>query len=74
MVEPFSQADPIEQPAGPLFGFRRDAGAGERGDQDVFQHVALRQEVVVLEDEADVLIAEGGLFGLGQSERILSQE
>ena len=34
-----------------------DIGISEGGDEDVFQHGALRQEMVGLENEADLLVA-----------------
>jgi len=73
LVGAVSQSDAFDQ----LFGARRQVAvgceAGERGQEDIFENAALRQELVILEDEADVLIAEGGEVSSGQSPWILAE-
>ncbi len=46
----------------------------ERGNQHIFQHAALRQQVMILKHEADVAIAEIGERGLRQIENFLVVE
>ena len=65
VVEPVAEAHPVEELPRPrlVVALRpRDEG----GDEDVLQHRALRQQEVVLEDEADRAVAEGGELGLRQ--------
>lgn len=61
MMAAFGEADAFQQ----LLRMRDVSGTGgavgEQRDQHVFQHRALRQQVVILEDEADV-----GGFGTRQ--------
>ena len=45
----------------------RSRVAGQRGDQHIFQHGALRQQIVILKDEADVPIAKIGQAPLSGS-------
>ena len=46
----------------------------QRRDQDVLQHAALRQQVVILEHEPDVPVAERGQVRLRQGERVHAVE
>ena len=73
MVDPTGQADLIEKLPGPrLVSVARRSH--QSGRQDVLQHRALRQKVVVLEDESNLLVSEGGeLLGL-EAERVLSSQ
>ena len=55
-----AEADALEELDGPGF-HRGPVVVGHQGrEQHVFQHAALRQEILILEDEADVTIAEIG--------------
>ena len=64
------EAHPLEQIHGPGFvlilGPTRDHGR----KKDVFQHGALRQQVMVLEHEPDLLVSEAGELFLGQAEGV----
>ena len=74
MIHPVRQPDLIEQFAGAAGSFRVRV-PDQRRNQHVFQHGTLRQQAVVLENEADLLIAEGRQFlfaelvGIGAVER-----
>ena len=69
MRDAILQSDTIEQSAGTVFGACFSA-AGQRRDEDVLQHVALRQQVMVLKDEADLPVAKVRLLGQRKLERI----
>ncbi|GDY18699.1 hypothetical protein LBMAG56_00440 [Verrucomicrobiota bacterium] len=60
MVEAVGETDAGEERLGAFTGGAAAAGVGvgEGGDEDVFQHGALRQEMVGLKDEADLLVAD----------------
>ena len=59
MIEPLRQPDAIEQRARAIDVVLRRAG-DDRRRQRVLEHGALRQQAVILEDEADAPIAERG--------------
>ena len=60
VVEAVGETDAGEERLGAFSGRAAagEVGIGEGGDEDVFQHGALRQEMVGLEDEADLLVAD----------------
>ncbi len=70
MFEPMREADALQQGAGILLLFIRAFAKGERGQQDVFEHGVLRQEMVLLKHKADGLIAKFCQRRFGQSEGI----
>jgi hypothetical protein len=62
VAEARGEADGFEELAGALFGGGGGFGpiAGEAWDEDVFEDGELREEVVLLENEAEGVVAEGG--------------
>ena len=57
-MQPGAQSDPFKQFKRPvLHGIARIGN--ERGNKNVFQNGALREQMVILENEADLFIAEG---------------
>ena len=71
-----AQADPLQEASCPFAGAvaRRGLRTGERRDQDVLQDRALRQEVVRLEDEADLPVPHRGELLIVQGAQILPVE
>jgi hypothetical protein len=74
ILQPLAQAHAIQQHPRPVERRRRGGAGGHGGQQHVFQHGALRQQVMLLEDEADLPIAKGGQLRLGQLERVQAVE
>ena len=72
MVEPLGQSNAVEQFAGALLQIL--GRAGERRDQDVFEHRALWQQVMVLKDEPNRAIAKARQLRVRQAERLLLAE
>ncbi len=64
------EAHPSEQIHGPGFVFILDPAGDHGRKKDVFQHGALRQQVMVLEHEPDLLVSEAGELFLGQAEGV----
>src|SRR6516165_5029252 len=58
VVEAIGEANPAKQFARPLLDLGFRIGGNKRGNQRVFENGALRQQVVILEYETDVAIAE----------------
>src|ERR1044071_10495537 len=59
MLHALGKPDRLKQPARPV-NCARLSGRNERRRQNIFQHRTLRQQAMVLKDEADFLIPEGG--------------
>ena len=74
MVQSVFQTDSLEQCVRPLHLLGRGSAIRQSGNQDVFQYRQLRQQVVVLKDEADRPIAEAGQFGFRQPIRVLAAQ
>ena len=78
VVEALAEAHPREQLPRASLEVGGRGTPSPRGDQrrheDVLQHRALRQQVVLLEDEADLAVAKGGEVGLGQREGVAPEE
>ena len=74
VVEPLGEADAFEQLPGVFFVDVGGDAVGQERDQHVFQHRALRQQVVLLKHEADLPAAELGECRLVQLEGILAQQ
>src|SRR5262249_6094382 len=75
MVDAIGEADLRDEPARarrvrPRLRFRRN----ERGNENVLEHRALRQEAVILEDETDLPVAERGERVRWELERIAPVE
>jgi len=67
-----AQADPVEEFATAILFCGPDARTGQKRDEDVFENGKLREEVVVLKDEADARTAETGEIVRGEGERIFA--
>src|SRR5258708_11455734 len=77
MRHAISQTDALQEAVGPITIMCRTAclvPIGEGGNQDVFQHRALRQEIMGLENKSDLPVANGGEGQIVQSVQILSIE
>src|SRR6185295_1700009 len=74
MIDAGAEADLLDEPARALGVAAVPAGRDQRRNQHVLEHRALRQEAVVLEDEADRVVAERGELCRGQLERIAAVE
>src|SRR6185437_912173 len=74
MFETIRQTDAVEQLPGPCFHRLAVVTRDESGDQHVFEYGTLRQQMMILKDEADVSIAKVGQGTLGQGEWIASFE
>jgi hypothetical protein len=70
VVQPPRQSDALEQMPGAGLDLGSIVMTYYRGDEDVFQHGTLRQQMMVLENETDVPVAEIGQEPLGQGERV----
>ena len=70
MLETRSQPDLLEQCQGPFPRIPISALESQGRQQGIFQYAVLRQQVVILKDKADFLIAEKGQFWLGQGKGI----
>ena len=57
-MNPGSEADLIEQIQGPALHCGIRIAGNQSRDEDVFQHGALGQQVVVLEHKADLFVAK----------------
>jgi hypothetical protein len=73
MIQPVREADLRQQLFGALDIIVRLV-CDQRRRKHVFQHAALRQQAVVLKDEADLLIAKGGLLFFSQRKGVLPIE
>ena len=62
MTGAVAETHEFEQFLGPLLGFAVTLSGNEGGNHDVFECRELRQELVELEDETDVAVAEVGEF------------
>jgi hypothetical protein len=73
MVQPLGQADAIEQAVSPFDDGESIVGSiRQAGHQDIFQHRALRQQMMILKHEADMTIAKAGQVTVAERERILA--
>jgi hypothetical protein len=70
MVEAVGQSDAPEQGGGALVDGSPVIVADQGGDEDIFQHRALGEQVVVLEDKADLAIAKVRQVAFWEGERI----
>ncbi len=69
-----SETDSFDQLQGSFPQVAIGGEAGEGGEEDIFENAALGQQLVILEDEADVLVAEGGEVSGRQSPRVLAED
>lgn len=69
-----SQPDSFNQLQGSFPQVSVGGKTGECGEEDIFEDAALGQQLVILEDEADVLVAEGGQVAGGQSPGVLAED
>ena len=74
MLQPLAEADALQQLARERLELGRVPLTDQCGNEDVFQHGALRQEVMVLKDETDVPVAVVGEAAFAEGERILAVE
>lgn len=74
MVEAVAEADTFEEGGGTGAGvfFAFVPAAGEPGGEDVFHHGELGKEVVLLENEAEFLVAEASGFFFGHFGEVFS--
>jgi len=80
MMQTFAETDAFKEALGSTrqsFGVRSaecGVGTGERRHEDVFDHRALRQEIMRLKDEADLLVADFGELLVVERREIFSPE
>ena len=74
MVFSLRQPHSFNQLNRPLLILFGDRPVGDRWQQDVFDNRQLRQQVMVLKDEADVIVSPRGQLLLGQLKRRLTIE
>jgi hypothetical protein len=73
-TEPVLQADALEQLAGAC-ARRRDRAPGDQArEHDVLERSEVGEQVMELEDEADLAVAKAGELGLGPREDVLTVE
>lgn len=67
MGESMAKTDALEELASAFGGIGgRAAGVGQCGNENIFQHGTLGQQMVRLKNEANLLVANGGEFRLGE--------
>ena len=71
VVEPIAQPDPLQRLAGPLVPLGGGDPGVEQRQLDVLQRRGARQQVEVLEDEADRLVAEVRQLVVGEAGDVL---
>ena len=74
MIEPRRQPHAIEQHPRASLVVGRRAAVGDRWQEHILQHAALRQEMMILKDETDPATAKVGQLRLVEHERIFAVE
>src|SRR5262245_30829765 len=72
MIEAGAQADALEERMRARHSLlsRPNICSGQHRDEDIFQHTALREQMMRLKDKSDLLISNRGQFVVSQSAQV----